>query len=209
MTSVTKGIIVLGASGHAKVCIEILRAVSPVDFCIGDQDGVNVCHGVPVLVGDHHLVRLRDEGYSQIFVAVGSNKIRRKLSEMALEWGYTLVNAVSPRAIVSPSVKMGQGIAIMAGAVVNADVVISDFAIINTGACVDHDCYIGIAAHVAPTSGLAGGVVVCDGAFLGVGAKVIPGVKIGAHAVVGAGAVVVKNVPPGTMAIGVPARIDY
>jgi acetyltransferase-like isoleucine patch superfamily enzyme len=44
-------------------------------------------------------------------------------------------------------------------------------------------------------------------AFLGIGAKVIPGVKIGAGTTVGAGAVVIEDLPENVTAVGVPARV--
>jgi acetyltransferase-like isoleucine patch superfamily enzyme len=46
-----------------------------------------------------------------------------------------------------------------------------------------------------------------DGAFLGVNAVVLPGVTIGARAYVGASAVVTKDVPPGAVVAGNPARV--
>ena len=45
-----------------------------------------------------------------------------------------------------------------------------------------------------------------DGAFLGAGAIVLPGVTVGRDAIVGAGAVVTRDVPPGETVVGVPAR---
>jgi len=42
---------------------------------------------------------------------------------------------------------------------------------------------------------------------VGAGAKLLRGVKVGAHAKIGANAVVLCDVPPGTRAVGVPARI--
>ena len=45
-------------------------------------------------------------------------------------------------------------------------------------------------------------------ADIGVGATVLPGVRIGRGAVVGAGAVVSKDVPPYAVVVGVPARIQ-
>ncbi|HEY0459887.1 MAG TPA: acyltransferase [Pyrinomonadaceae bacterium] len=44
------------------------------------------------------------------------------------------------------------------------------------------------------------------GASIGSGAVIIAGVTIGENAIVGAGAVVTKDVPPGTIVAGVPAR---
>ena len=45
------------------------------------------------------------------------------------------------------------------------------------------------------------------GCYLGAGCLVLPGVTVGEGAVVGAGAVVTRDVPPHTMAAGVPARV--
>jgi maltose O-acetyltransferase len=50
-------------------------------------------------------------------------------------------------------------------------------------------------------------IVVGDNAWLGGGVIVCPGVTIGADTVVGAGSVVVRDLPPGVLAVGAPARV--
>ena len=201
-------IIVIGSGGHAKVCVEILRAMGErIAYCVGNGDTAETCVGVPVLDGDEHVERLRQQGYDRIFVAIGSNRLRERLAAMATGLGYRLVNAISPAAAISPSVTLGAGIAIMPGAVVNAESAINDLAIINTGATVDHDCYIGKAAHIGPQCGLAGNVTVGERSFLGIGCKVIPGTSIAEDATLGAGSVVVVAIPAKVTAVGVPARI--
>jgi len=50
-------------------------------------------------------------------------------------------------------------------------------------------------------------VVVETGADVGMNASILPGVRIGAHAIVGAGAVVTSDVPAYAIAAGVPARV--
>lgn len=203
-----QGIVVVGAGGHAKVVIEILRALgNEVSICVGAPDAVDECLGVPVRKGDHWLEVLRSEGYSRIFIGIGPNRLRLKLAQVALDLGYELVNAISPQAVVSPSVKMGTGIVAMAGAIINAEAEIGDLAIINTGATIDHDCKIGRAVHIAPQCGLAGCVEVGNGTFFGIGSRAIPGVTIGEWSVVGAGAVVIKDLPDHVTAVGVPAHI--
>jgi len=45
------------------------------------------------------------------------------------------------------------------------------------------------------------------GCYLGAGCIVLPGVTVGERAVVGAGAVVTRDVPPGKVVVGSPARV--
>jgi acetyltransferase-like isoleucine patch superfamily enzyme len=53
----------------------------------------------------------------------------------------------------------------------------------------------------------AGKVIIKDGAHIGIGAIIMPGVTIGEGAVIGAGAVVTKDIPPYSLAVGVPAKV--
>lgn len=43
--------------------------------------------------------------------------------------------------------------------------------------------------------------------FVGVGATILPGVTIGSDCIIGAGSIVSKNIPNGSLAVGVPAKI--
>ena len=206
-------IIGIGAGGHAKVMLEILRT-DPGCRLVGLLDrnrelwGKEMA-GVPVLGGDELLDKLRAEGIHHAFIGVGSvgNSARRqKLYELALSHGFQVVSAIHPRAIVSPSARIGGGVAIMAGAILNADVRLGDNVIINTGAIVEHDCSIGNHTHIATGALLAGEVHVGEGSHVGIGASVKQGMRIGRNAIVGAGAVVVKDVPDNSIFVGVPAR---
>jgi UDP-perosamine 4-acetyltransferase len=202
-----QGLIVLGSGGHAKVCIELLRAAgTSVDYCIGAPDSGSECLGVPVLHGDEHLTGLRNQGYENVFVAIGANALRQRLAAFAIGLGFRLVNAISPRATISPTAMLGSGVAIMAGAVINADTVVGDLAIINTLASVDHDGRIGDAAHIAPHCGLAGNVTVGARSFLGIGCKVIPEITIGADVMAAAGSVIVTHIESNSRIAGVPAK---
>lgn len=202
------GVVIIGGGGHAKVVIESLRACGETVAAIVDADPTpRQVLGVPVVGDDLALPELRELGFSRLFVAIGDNRLRQKLGRKAREQGFSLVNAIHPSAVVSPSARLGEGIAVMAGGAINAETRVDDLAIINTGAVVDHDCRLAEACHLGPASALAGGVSVGERAFLGVGARAIPGVSIGADTTVGAGAVVVRDLPDAVLAIGVPAKI--
>lgn len=202
------GVVIIGGGGHAKVVIESLRAAGDTVAAIVDADPTpRAVLGVPVVGDDLALAGLKGQGLSKLFVAIGDNRLREKLGRKAREQGFALVNAVHPSAVISPSVQIGEGVAVMAGVAINADSRIGDLAIVNTGAVVDHDCILSAACHVGPASALAGAVSVGARAFLGVGVRAIPGVRIGADTIVGAAGVVVRDLPDAVLAVGVPAKI--
>ncbi len=52
-----------------------------------------------------------------------------------------------------------------------------------------------------------GKVIIKDGAHIGIGAIILPGVTIGEGAVIGAGSVVTRDIPPYSVAVGMPAKV--
>ena len=202
-------LLIMGAGGHAKVVIELIRAGGIFDLVglVDVQSVGTLVNGAQVIGADEDLDRLRSEGITHAHVAIGHNARRLALSRQLEGRGFLLANAVSPSAIISPSARLGAGLAVMAGAVVNADSSLGDACILNTRASLDHDGTLHEGAHVAPGCALAGNVSVGRLAFLGVGTSVIPGVEIGEAALIGAGSCVVSSIPAHSKAYGVPARV--
>lgn len=58
-----------------------------------------------------------------------------------------------------------------------------------------------------PLDGATAPVVIEDGVFIGMQSLILKGVRIGAHSVIGAGSVVTRDIPPGVIAGGNPARV--
>lgn len=190
--------------------IDLVRADADAPQLVGCTDaapGSREVAGLEVLGDDTILPRLRADGVTHAFVALGHNARRQRVAMHAQALGFTLFNAISGRASISSSARLGTGVAVMPGAVINASARIGDLVIVNSGAVVEHDVSVDDAAHVGPGSVLTGGAKLGTRAFLGAGACVIPGKAIGADSVVGAGACVVSDLPSGIVAFGVPARV--
>lgn len=202
--SSSNGVIVIGAGGHAKVTIATLRAAGFEIAAAYDDDPLrweSRVLGIPVL---GPLARLEGLSGRRGVIGIGNGHVRRELAaRFDLEW----VTVVHPRAHVAPEAEIGPGTVVFAGAVIQPGTRIGAHAAINTAASVDHDCDIGDFVHVAPGTHVAGNVRVEEGAFLGIGSRVIPGVRIGAWATLGAGGTAIRDLPPYVVAVGTPARI--
>lgn len=187
-----------GASGHAKVVMDIARlAYYNIPCLIDDDREVNELAGLPVV---HN-----SDGLSPIIVTIGDCHIRRIIVDKLGEREYLTV--VHPNAIKSDSAKLGFGTVVMAGAILNPYVEVGNHCIINTGASLDHDVKVGDFVHIAPHCTLCGEVEVGEGTWVGAGTTVIQGIHIGKNCFIGAGSVVVKDIPDGYLAYGNPCRL--
>jgi sugar O-acyltransferase (sialic acid O-acetyltransferase NeuD family) len=201
------GVLILGAGGHAKVVADILCCQGvPVLGFLDDNPAIwgATRLGLPVLGG---IATWRAHRPGGLILGIGDIAARRAIIERLGPQVCDLwCNAIHPRATVARSVRLGRGVAVMAGAVVNPDSALDDHSVVNTGATVDHDCMIGEQAHIGPGVHLAGGIRVGHDAFIGIGASVTPWLTIGEGAIVGAGSVVIGDVPAHVVVKGVPAH---
>ncbi len=200
-------ILIIGAGPHSKVIIDMVLEESKYEIVglVDKEQGFEVL-GIPVIADDSALVTIYESGIKKAFIAIGNNRIRAKIYQELIKIGFELVNVVSLNAKLSQHTKLGNGIAIMPGAVINADAVIGDNCIINTNASIDHDCIVGKNVHIAPGVAISGSTHIGEGTQIGTGASVIDKVTIGEWCIIGAGSVVVSNIESNTKAFGVPAK---
>ena len=199
-----KKLVIVGAGGHGRVVADIAIALNKYNEIVFlDDNGGNTAGPYEIYgkVNDFHKL----VGESDFLVAIGSNNVRKKVTDLLVEGGANMTSLVHPSAVLGSGVKIGKGVAVMAGAVINNGAVIGDGVIINTCASVDHDCVIGDFTHVSVGAHVAGTVSVGKNCFICAGATVINNINICDSCIVGAGAVVVSDIDlPGTY-LGVPA----
>jgi sugar O-acyltransferase (sialic acid O-acetyltransferase NeuD family) len=202
-------IFVFGASGHAKVVIDIIEKQNLCEIVFLVDEDLSLMgtdfFGYQVIGGKDELLALPDAPCKTI-VAIGSNAARCKVSAWLTENNFAKVSAVHPSAQISRGVQVGAGSVVMAGVCINADTIVGEDVIINTRASVDHDCVIGDGVHVAPGSTLCGAVNVGEQSFVCSCATIIPNLMIGKSVVVGAGATVINDVSDDVTVVGSPAK---
>jgi UDP-N-acetylbacillosamine N-acetyltransferase len=205
-------LVLWGTSSHARVIADIIRLKGDYEI-VGFLDDISphrhhteFC-GATILGGREQLDILKDQNVHHLLMAFGNNRARLSLSQLARSKGYALATAIHPMTAIAADVEVAEGTVVMAGTVVNAGAKIGENAIINSSACVEHECVIRDGAHVSAGVRLGGNVTVGEATTVEMGAIVGARVIIGADSVIGAGAVVLKDIPDGVLAYGVPARV--
>lgn len=202
-----KRLLIVGAGGHAKVVIEVARAAGWNPVAAVDPRGAGDVLGVPVCGTDDNIAALWASGMvDAAVIAIGDNRVRMALGRRVRTLGCPAVAIVHPDAALSPTAQIGDGVVVMAGAIINAATYIGTDCIINTAAVVEHDCILAEGVHAAPRSVMGGTCRLGRGTLFGIGATARPGVTIGAFATIAAGAVVVADVPDHAIVAGIPAR---
>ena len=203
------GLLIIGAGGHGKVIADIASALGKWDqiaFVDDKYPDLTQVLDWPVIGGMEDF-RNHREVYPDVFVAVGDNAVRQKITIWSEEAGFHLPTLIHPRAAVSRLAVIGAGTVINSQAAVNANATIGKGCIVNTGATVGHDCVLGDFVHVAPGASLAGETVIGDGCWIGMRSAVIEQLTVGKGVVIGAGAVVTRNIPDNKLVVGIPAKI--
>lgn len=198
-------ILVFGAGGHSRVIQEIIMQHSNYEIeaivVSAIFDPSDKKWPAPVIQESD----LKNTKATQAVLALGNNELRERVFKDIMKVrDFTFPSLTHSSAVVSPTVKLGQGVVVMAGAVVQHSAELKDHSFINTGATVDHDCQIGRFASIGPGAHLAGNVKVGDFTLIGLGSSIIENIEIGERSVVGAGSVVVKNIASSVTAYGNP-----
>lgn len=192
-----------GASGHAKVLVDVINSTGEnVSGIFDDDPKKSTFSNIPFLgkyVGGDILLK-----NSKFLISIGDNKTRKLISKQIRQDFFSTCHNSS---VISGSVNIGKGSAVMPLAVINAGTIIGNHCIVNTGAVIEHDCVVGNFVHIAPNATVTGNVSIGEGTLIGARSLVIPGVKIGKWVTIGAGAVIISDVPDYAVIVGNPGKI--
>ena len=198
-----------GGFGRELIQANAARSAEGVVFVSDDPNEIGtVVEGVRVV----SLAELADTGWSHgVVIAVAGADTRRRMADKVLAAGLSFGQIRAPTCVVGPGVTLGEGAVLCDFSTITASARIGRHFHANIYSYVAHDCVIGDFVTLAPMASVNGNIVVEDGAYIGTGAvfrQGLPGkpLVIGKGAVSGMGAVVTKDVPPGAVMVGNPAR---
>ena len=139
--AITKQILLIGAGGHCKACIDVIEQIGEWQIAgvIDRADsGVKDVLGYPVIGCDDDLVELRKQ-YDYAFVTVGqvrSAELKIKLFNQLKSLDFKQPGLVSPLAYVSKHAQIGEGTIVMHHAMINAADKVVNNCIINSNALI-------------------------------------------------------------------------
>ncbi len=149
------------------------------------------------IIGESTFIRSHSIIYERAKIGRGVQTGHAVLIREDTEIGdYTVVGTHS---IIDGRVKIGENVSIQSGSYIPPESIIGNRVFLAPFVVITNDKY--------PASKRLLGVTIEDDAVIGANSVLISGVKIGEKAVVASGAVVTKDVPPGKVVLGVPARI--
>ncbi len=202
----------MGRGGLAREMAQLVRIL----FGPGVFRGYVVENGLAVgaaelvnIAGDDEWLVEQGRSSEAIDVVLGSGfpAFRDRMRGCVSAAGLNAPVLVHPSASAElADIDLGPGVVLAAGSVLTVDISIGAYTLVNWNATVGHDTLIGECCVVNPGANVGGNVRIGDRVLIGAGAQVLQGRTVGDDAVVGAGAVVTRDVSPGEVVVGVPAK---
>ena len=194
----------------AKVVVNVPDVARPHDRLFADRlADVNAWldrAGAGCPIASEHIDRFRPGAQERYVIGFRGLQLCPLRDRLRSTFGLTFDSLVHPSAVVASSALLDEGVIVNAGSVIASLVRLGEFSLVNRGATIGHDAQVGAFANIGPGANLASSVRVGRAAAVGIGATVIEGLAIGEGALVAAGSVVTREVAPGMVVAGVPAR---
>ena len=193
---------IFGASGHANVIATIIhKKYDRIHF-------IDLSPTIGNVINENEFFKQIDAyKMGDIFIGIGSNKIRTKIYTKLDDLGATPTNCIALNSFIAHDAQLGNGIVICPGTVIGSKAIIGNNTIINTLSSIDHDCVLGDNTQVTAGVTFGGTTIVGKNCFLGIKSATIPNISIGDNSIIMAGSLVYKNVPENVMVGGNPARV--
>lgn len=208
-----KDIAIFGIGGLGRETLSLIKEINKIEnrwniigFFDDGYPPEYECHGLKNH-GGIHLLNSWDRPLALV-IAIGSPDTKKKIFHKITNKNIYYPTLIHPSAVIADpdSVKIGEGTVICANNMITCDIVIGNFVLLNLSCTLGHDTIIKDFCAFMPTCNISGECVIDEGVYCGTGVKIINKITIGRDTIVGAGSVVVRSLPSGCTAVGIPAK---
>lgn len=137
-------LIILGAGGYGRTVADVAAQAGAYDEIVFLDDNSTA----PDVIDKCVNISAHLDINTHVYPAFGNNEGRISWLDRLAELDCHVPTIVHPRAYVSPTVVLGEGVVVLPGAIVNTSVTVKRGCIINCGAIIDHGCILEEGVHV-------------------------------------------------------------
>ena len=209
-----KPLLIIGAGGvgrEATLIVEAINRVHPTWDLLGFIDDFTAVgteyNGVSVLGPLDILTQYKEPIY--VVCAIANYTVKKKII-MKIKEFYPWVKfakLIHPKVDLNPFMSIGEGCIIYQQVMMTVDVILGDHVIVCASTGIGHDSVIKDYCDILWNCNISGHVTLEEGCFIGSGATIVQGLKIGPQTKVGAGSVVLKSTYGYCTVVGVPAKV--
>ena len=204
--------VIIGAGTYGEVYLAYLQeaGVDVVGFLDDDPKykGTDV-RGVPVL-GEVPMMETikKTHGVDAVYCPLGNNKLRVSILKRAKACGLKTPNYIHPTVSISPDVTIGEGVYILLGSCIMPHTVIKDYVMISMNVSLAHHNVLEEGVFLSTGCNFGAGIHAHKYAYCGIASTIMTGLhELGEDCLIGAGAVVIRDVEPRAVMVGVPAKV--
>lgn len=190
-----KNIILIGAGGHSKSCIDVIEQENKFQIIglidIKEKIGEKVL-GYDIIDCDENLLKyINPKTYFLITIGqIESPQKRIELFQILENATANIATIISPRAYISKHSKVNQGTVIMHDVIINANATVGENCIINTKALIEHDAIIGDNCHISTGAIVNGKAIIEKGSFVGSNSVIVHNKIVNENSFIRAGSLV-------------------
>ena len=205
-----KKIYVVGAGGFGRELlwwIKDINKVTPTWEIVGFLD--DDPHALDAYECDYKIVgSIKDwepKEDEEFALALGSPSLKRKIVDVLKNKGAKFATIIHPTAMLSEFAHFGEGFIMFPYSKLSANSTVGDFVTLLSSP-IGHDTIIGDYSVISGNCNIVRNVVIGKDVFLAAGVSIAQDIHIGDGAYLGIGSVILKDVQPGAVMFGNPAR---
>lgn len=197
-----KKIIIVGAGGHSKTCIEVVESSKNykiIGFIDNQAKSKGIFKNFKIFNEKNLNALLKITKNAHIGVGqIKSAKLRIQLFEKYKKKGFKFPVLIHSSAYISKYSSVDEGTLVGINSIINANCIIGYNTIINNKSLIEHDSIIGNNCHISTGAIINGNCLIGDNTFIGSGSIISNNISIGKNCVIGSGNIVKKNLKADT-----------